>query len=174
MRAIAERSLLLRVGADLPEIIKLRTEDFRDGWCSVKRLSAKNLEKKIRTQAWSFLRVADASLKSGVGETSQLAIARALTLALRTISANFNAVEVESIRLTQYPWFFVARVSISPYRIQQNASLPPADEAQPIPLVHLQTTVPYRSGEPYPHFVAEMPRLKAWSISSQPMRRESL
>ncbi len=174
MRAIAERGLLLRVGADLPETIALRTEDFRDGWCSVKTLSAKTLERKVRAQAWSFLRVADVSLRSGVGLTSQLAIARALTLALRTVSANFNAVEVENIRLTQYPWFFLARVSISLYRIQQDASLPPADEAEPIPVVHRQTTVPHRSGSPYPHFAAAIPQLKATLISSQPIERESL
>jgi hypothetical protein len=166
MRTIAERNLLLRLGVDLPGAIKLRTEEFREGWCRVKTLNAKKLERKIRAQAWSFVRMADVSLKSGVGETSQVAIARALALALRTISANFNAVEVENIHLTQYPWFFLARVRICPYRIQHNGLLALADESEPIPVAHRQRALRRRSGGLYTNIPAAMSQFSEILISS--------
>jgi hypothetical protein len=137
----------------------------------VKTLNAKKLEKKTRAQAWSFIRAADVSLKSGVGETSQLAIAKALTLALRGISGNFNAVEVLNIHLTQYPWFFLARVSISSCRIQQNAMPPMVNGSEPLPVAHRQRTPRRRSAALSPYFAAAMPQLKQILTSSQ--RRET-
>ena len=127
MRTIAEQNVLLRVRVELPVGLKLATHEFREGWNFVTG-DASRLEKKIRTRGWNFIKIADGTLKNGVGETSQEAIAGALKLALRQMSAHFNAVEVERIELTQYPWFYLAKVRIYPYRIQQDAILPVSDE----------------------------------------------
>lgn len=75
------------------------------------------------------LKSADGSLRSGVGETSQQAIACALQLALGCVSEQSNAVTFENIALTQYPWFFLAKVKANFYRIQQGEVLPMPNDA---------------------------------------------
>ncbi len=119
MHMIAELSLLLRERVELPAGLTVATEEFREGWSFARTANAKRLEKKIHTLGWNFIKMPDGSLRSGVGDTSQEAIASALKLALRRIGKHFNAAEVEHIELTQYPWFFLARVTVHPYRIQQ-------------------------------------------------------
>jgi len=123
MRSIEELNMLLHSRADLPTGLKLSTEEFEDGWSFVRRADARRLGKRIQTKGWNFIRFADGSLRSGVGETSQEAIASALKLALKRVSAHSNAVEVEHIELTRYPWFFLARVRVYPYRIQHGSTL---------------------------------------------------
>jgi len=110
MRTIAELNLLLHTTAELPTGLKLTTEEFDEGWSFVRRVDARRLEKRIHTRGWNFIRFAAGSLRSGIGDTSQEAIASALKLALRRVSNHSNAVEVEHIELTRYPWFFLARV----------------------------------------------------------------
>jgi hypothetical protein len=164
MRAIAELNVLLRTQIELPAGLKLATEEFREGWNFVRAGDARRLEKKIQTRGWNFIKIADGELRSGVGETSQLAIASALKLALRRVSTHFNAVEVEHIELTQYPWFFLARVRVYPYRIQEGAVLPVPDE-EPI---HSQPRgLPPQSPELFPHFGSAMPMLKEMLISAR-------
>ncbi len=138
MRTIAELNVLLRERTELPVGLKLATVEFREGWNFVRSADARRLEKRIQARGWNFIRIADGSLRSGVGDTSQEAIASALKLALRRVSKHFNAVEVEHIELTQYPWFFLARVRVYPYRIQQGAVLPVPDEAFPVPIASRQ------------------------------------
>ena len=121
MRNIAKRNVLLREQTELPDGLKLATDEFNEGWNIVRSGDVPRLKEKIQARGWNFIRVADGSLRSGVGDTSQKAIASALKLALRHVSEQFSAVEVERIELTQYPWFYLARVRVYPYRIQQDA-----------------------------------------------------
>jgi hypothetical protein len=102
-----------------------------------------------------------------VGETSQEAMASALKLSLRRISTYFNAVEVDHIELTQYPWFFLARVRVRPFRIQQGAALPIPEEVMPIPALHRQRCLPIDADVLFPHFGSAMPQLKQMLISSR-------
>jgi len=172
MLTIAELNMLLRVRTELPAGLRLATNEFREGWNFVK-VDAGRLEKKIRTRGWNFIKIADGSLRSGVGETSQQAIASALTLALRRVSEHFNAVEVEHIELKQYPWFFLARVRVYPYRIQQSAVLPVPDEAPPLPIAPRQRRLSPRAAALYPDFGIAMPQLKQLLISSAGPRDRS-
>jgi hypothetical protein len=167
MRAISELNVLMRVRIELPIGLRLMTEEFREGWNFVRASNAKRLGKKIETQGWNFIKIAHSSLRSGVGDTSQEAIASALKLALRRVSEDFNAVEVEHIELTQYPWFFLARVRVYPYRIQQGAALPVPDEALSIPIAARQRTLPPQSAELFPHFGSAMPMLKEMLVASR-------
>jgi len=167
MRTIAELNVLLRARAELPVGLKLATEVFREGWNFMRSGDVGRLEKKIQTRGWNFIKIADGSLRSGVGETSQEAIASALKLALRRVSTHFNAVEVEHIELTKYPWFFLARVRVYPYRIQQGAVLPVPDEAVEAPMTGRQRRLPPRSAELFPHFGSAMPMLKELLVSSE-------
>jgi hypothetical protein len=173
MRNIAELNMLLRVPVELPAGLKLATEEFREGWNFVRSGDARRLEKMIQTRGWNFIKIADGLLKSGVGETSQEAIAGALKLALRHVSTYFNAVEVEHIELTQYPWFFLARVRVYPYRIQQDAVLPLSDEAATMTIASRQRRLSPQAAEMYPHFGSDMSQLKKLLITSRSSQARS-
>lgn len=166
MRTIAELNVLLRTRAELPVNLKLATDEFREGWNFVRTVTAQRLEKKIRTRGWNFIKIADGLLRSGVGDTSQAAIASALKLALRRVSEHFNAVEVERIDMTQYPWFYLARVRVNSYLIQQAAVAPVPDEAVTMPISVRQRRLPPQSAELLPHFGSAMPMLKEMLLSS--------
>jgi hypothetical protein len=149
MPYIAERNVFLRARVEVPAGLKLMTKKFQEGWTFVSG-DASQVEKKIRTGGWSFVKIADPSLRSGVGESSQEAIASALRLTLRRISEHFNAVEVARIELTQYPWFFLARIRIYFYRIQQSVVPPVPDEAAHISIAPPQRRLPLHSAAMHP------------------------
>jgi hypothetical protein len=166
MRTITEQNMLLRMPVELPVGLKLTTHQFREGWNFVSG-DASRLEKKIRKRGWNFIKIADGALKSGVGETSQEAIASALKLALRRMSAHFNAVEVEHIALTQYPWFFLARVRIYPYRIQEGAVMPVSDDSELFTIAPSRKRLPLNAAALCPEFGSAMPELKQMLMLSR-------
>lgn len=167
MHNIAELNMLLRAQAELPSGLKLATLEFREGWNFVRPGDARKLEKRIQTRGWNFIKVGDGLLRSGVGDTSQEAIAGALKLALRRVSARFNAAEVEHIELTKYPWFYLARVRINPYRIQPDAALSLPEEEGHLSPAPRTRRLPANSAELYPEFGSAMPQLKAMLLSSR-------
>jgi hypothetical protein len=167
MRNIAELNMLLRAQVELPAGLGLATDEFREGWNFVRTGDALRLKKKIQARGWNFIKIGDGSLRSGVGETSQEAIAGALKLALRRVSEHFNAVEVAHIELTRYPWFVLARVKVNPYRIQPGAALPIADEDEPLPMAPHSRRLPANSAELFPQFGSAMPLLKQLLVSSR-------
>lgn len=166
MRKIAELSLLLRITAKLPEGLKFATDEFREGWSFSRSLDARRLEKKILGHGWNFIKIVDGPLRSGVGDTSQQAIAGALKLALRCVSSPFNAAQVDYIQLTRYPWFFLARVRVLPYLIQQGAVLPISDDLAPIASTPRQRWLELETTALFPQFASAMPQLKQMLISS--------
>jgi hypothetical protein len=167
LRNISELNMLLRAQAELPVGLKVTTDEFREGWKFVRTTNAKRLEKKIQTHGWNFIRIADGSLRSGIGETSQQAISGALKLALRRVNERFNAVEVEHIEITRYPWFFLARVRVYPYLLQQGAEIPEPDEAVPSLGASRQDSLPPFVVEPFPPSNSAMPTLGQKLVSSQ-------
>jgi hypothetical protein len=167
MRTIAEQNLLLRARIELPEGLKLATDEFREGWEFARIVNSYRLEKQIAAHGWNFIKVDNGQLRSGVGDTSQEAIANALNLALRRIGQNFNAAEVEHVELTQYPWFFLARVTVSPRRIQQGTELPLSIKADPIPAARPSRRLSPTAAALYPYFNSAMPQLKQMLISSR-------
>jgi hypothetical protein len=166
MRKITEMKILLRERVELPHDFELATDEFREGWKLVQSLDARGLEEEINAYGWHFIRIADGSLRSGVGETSQDAIGNALRLALRRVGELFNAAEIAHIELTQYPWFFLARVEIYPFRIQQSAILPLRDHYEPLPVKPRRRRLPISASALYPHFGSAMPELKQMLVSS--------
>jgi hypothetical protein len=118
MRDIAELTVLLRVRTEMPEGLKLTRDEFREGWNRLRTGNAKGLEKKIKAHKWDFTPVAKCTMAAGMGETSQRAIACALDHALAQVGADLDAIEVRNIQSTQYPWFWLARVSVYAFRIQ--------------------------------------------------------
>jgi hypothetical protein len=167
MQAITEMNMLVRTDIELPDNLKLTTDEFREGWNFARLVDVRRMEKKIVTLGWSLTRMGDGLLRSGVGDTSHEAIASALKLTLRHVSAYFNAAEVGHIELTQYPWFFLARVRVDPFRIQQGAAIAMPEEARAIPSLHRQRRLPIDAEVLYPHFGSAMIRLKQMLVSSQ-------
>jgi hypothetical protein len=166
MRDIAALNLLLRAGVELPAGLRLATDEFREGWNFVTG-DAGRLEKRIRSRGWNLIKIADRSQKSGVGKTSQEAIGNALRHALRQISEHFNAVEVGRIELTEYRWFFLARVELCPYRIQKDAVAAVLDDAPSHPIVSPQRRLPMNSPALDPHLGAMAPMLKEMLVLSR-------
>lgn len=133
MYTIAESKLLLRAHVELPANFRLKTADFQEDWSFVQNASAKQLQRKTRTFGWALVQGTKGLQGSGVGDTSQLAIAVALKLALRSVAKQWNAAEVQQIALTRYPWFYLARLSVYPYHIQHTSLLPLNDKVRSLP-----------------------------------------
>jgi hypothetical protein len=123
MRKITELDVLLRAQAELPAGFKLAQQTFSAGWSFMRLGDVGRLEKMVRGRGWSCIRSAEGQLHGGVGKTSQEAVSSALSLALLQLNTHFNAVEVEGIEVSSYPWFVLARVRVYPYRIQEGAEL---------------------------------------------------
>ncbi|MGA3010022.1 MAG: hypothetical protein ABSD72_07145 [Terracidiphilus sp.] len=167
MRTIAQSHILLRNRLELPEGIRLATEEFREDWSFVRSRNVLRLEKQLVLHGWSFVRIADGAMRSGVGDTSQEAIASGLKLALRHINTHFNAAEVEYIELTQYPWFALARVRVLPCIIRRGAALSGAYESEALPVIRSSRHLSAHKATLYPHFDSGMPQLKKMLILSK-------
>ncbi len=157
MRNITELTILLRERVELPGGFELATEEFREGWNFAPAVNAQQLEIKVQKRGWNIIKIAEGLQACGVGDTSQEAIAGALKVALRNIGQHFNAVEIEHIELIQYPWFFLARVGVCPYRIQQGAAMPAAGDTGDLPIVRPHRCLPSQSSASYPQFGSAMP-----------------
>jgi len=166
MRAIVEQNLLVRAQIELPAGLKMAREEYREGWSFARSADARRLQRKIAKHGWNLVRSNAGFERSGVGPTSQHAIAGALTLALRRLTAQFNAVEIEQIQLTQYPWFFLARVIVHPYRIQQGGMLSGCDDTTPLPVRARQGSLPVHKAALHPLFASAMPHLKEMLVVS--------
>jgi hypothetical protein len=118
MTTISESNVLLRADVPLPAGFKVATDEFHQGWNRMRSGGAGRLDKKIKARGWSFTRAPGGTLRSGVGKTAQEAIGSALCQALAEMDQDSHAVEVGQMQVTSYPWFFVARVRVEPYRIQ--------------------------------------------------------
>ena len=167
MRSIREFDVLIREPIEIPARIEFATEEFREGWSLVELVDTRCLENIIDSLGWRFIRNTRGSLSSGVGETSQEAIVGAIRIALGLVNEHFNAVEVEHIALTQYPWFFLAKVRVCPYQLQQNGFLAVPDGAAPrcpLPGAGCCRQMPPRSTR---NFASALPQLKQMLISSQ-------
>jgi len=167
MRNITESNMLLRTPLALPEDLGVATETFREGWQFVRTANAKKMKQKIKARGWNFIRIGDGSLRSGVGDTSQEAIASALRLALLRVGKQFSAAEVEHIEISRYPWFFLARVRVYPYWIQQSEDLPLPVSAPAPPQFPRQRRLPLNAAALYPQFGSAMPMLKQMLVSSR-------
>jgi len=134
MHDITEFAMLSRITVGLPGNLALATEDFQEGCGFVRSCDVHWLDKEIRRRGWHFIWIAEPSLRSGVGETAQAAIAGAPKLALRRVNPGFNVANIDRIELIQYPWFFIAKVRVSPYQIQQNTVLKMTERAMHLPM----------------------------------------
>lgn len=160
MHNISEHNVLLRTQAELPAGLKLATDPFLEDWKFVRTGDAQRLQRKIEKRGWHFIAIADGALRSGVGHSAQTALASAVRLALRRVSVFFNAVEIRHVQITNYPWFFLARIVVAPYRIQQGPVMPVPDGPLPLPIHSRQRPLPSYALDPFPEFGSAMPLLR--------------
>jgi hypothetical protein len=170
MYVIAESSMFVRAQTELPSGLKLTTQEFREGWNFVGIKEARLLEKKILRQGWRTIRIVDGWMRSGVGETPQAAVGNALNLALRKVSPHFNAVEVGHVEWMHYPRFFLARVMVKPYRIQNGAIVPVLDDPLPLRTTLRPRLLPLDAAVLFPNFSSAMPMLKEMLTRSRSLQ----
>jgi hypothetical protein len=166
MLKIAESKVLLKVKSAWPEGFKVAGEEFRAGWTVMRTGGAQRLQKKIQTHGWHLVRLVEGALRSGVGSSAQLAVGNALALALRHVDAASSAVEVESIEVTRYPWFFLARVSVRPFRAQRHAAPTSRQAAGFADVPETNRRTGSLSAELYPQLAGAMPLLKGMLTAS--------
>jgi hypothetical protein len=124
--------MFLRNGCPLPEGFRLKLQRFNEHWMSAGDISSAGLDVALRSAGWHFMWVQKICTRSGFGRTESSALAQATNRALGRISGRFNAAEVDSVRVSAYPGFRVARVTAHARQIQEQSSLDAAG-GQPVP-----------------------------------------
>jgi hypothetical protein len=112
----------------LPDGLDLIQERFCGTWMSVKDTMAAALDVKVRNAGWHFMWLEDAYARFGVGRTATSAIDKAIASALDRIKDRFNAAELESVNVSKYRGFWVAKITLYARQIQHQASLSLVDE----------------------------------------------
>jgi hypothetical protein len=167
MRNIAELNFLVRGQVEAPNSFKLATETFREGWNFVRFMDARRLEKDIHAHGLDCVSISDGAQKSGVGKSAQEAIANALEITLRHISQHYNIAKIGHIELTQYPWFYLSRVVVCPYRVEQDAIEISRGVTVSLPIVPTHRRLQVYAPALYPYFGYAIPMLKEMLILSK-------
>jgi hypothetical protein len=112
-------SVFLRNDCILPGHLDPLTEAFGDHWMCVKMIPAAVFDTMIRQAGWHYIWMTGACSRAGWARTSEKAIEKALDRALEALSWQSNAADFESVRVTKYPGFHVANVTVARRRIQE-------------------------------------------------------
>jgi hypothetical protein len=116
-------TVFLRDECILPSQFDLLQEPFCKGWAEAIGTVATELDATIRDAGWHFMWMVDSHASLALGRTAEAAIHRALARALPVVKGRFNAAELDSIHVTNFPGFRLARVSVQARQIQSQASL---------------------------------------------------
>jgi len=111
-------SVFLRNECVLPSQLDLLQEPFCNGWTEAIGTVASELDAAIRGAGWHFMWTVDSQASQALGRTAETAIHRALARALPVVKRRFNAAELDSIHVTNFPGFRLARVSVQARQIQ--------------------------------------------------------
>jgi hypothetical protein len=120
--------MFLRAGCTLPNGLDLKQVQFGNSWMSVENAANTALDAAVRKAGWHFMWIVNACSRFGFGRTGASAAKRAITRALEQTQARFNAAELGSIKMSQYPGFQIARATLLTRHIQERASLGLIDE----------------------------------------------
>lgn len=125
------RSVFLRRECILPARLDPLREPIGDGWTRVEEISAPVFDTMIRQAGWHYMWVPPNCVRRSFGANTEVAIVRALTRALGSIPRRFNAAELDSVRVTKWPGFYIATVTLQSRQIQEHTSLDPVEEQHP-------------------------------------------
>ena len=95
---------------------------------SVKDTMAATLDLKVRDAGWHFMWLEDVYARFAVGRTTTSAVDKAIAGALGRTKDRFNAAELDSVSVSKYLGFRVAKITLYARQIQQRASLSLVDE----------------------------------------------
>jgi hypothetical protein len=115
--------IFLRTACVLPDRLTLPKRQFSEEWMSLDETTSAALDAKVRSAGWHFIWLKEACSRLAAAQTESVAIAKALSRALKSIKRGFNAAEFDSLRVTKYPGFRVAKVTLHARHIQQDALL---------------------------------------------------
>lgn len=115
----------------MPDGIVLFQVPFGTDWAILQDTVATTLDRKIRAVGWHFMWLLDSASRRGLGRTDESAIRSALMRALAHVRGRFNAAELDSVRISKYPGFRVARVRLLTRHIQQETGLDSLKEIAP-------------------------------------------
>jgi hypothetical protein len=125
---VKPHAIFLRTGCTLPDGLALRQEQFCGTWTSVEDTMPFVLDAKVRSLGWHFMWLEDAYSRFGIGLTATSAIHNAITRALDRVKSRFNTAELNSVKISKYPGFQLAKITLHARHIQQAASLGLIDE----------------------------------------------
>ena len=94
----------------------------------VEEFPALVFDSMVRRAGWHFMWLQGACCRRGYGLSVQTAIRRGLLRALNGVPRAFNAAELDSVEITEYPGFQIAVVIVQPLHIQEHAQLKVASE----------------------------------------------
>jgi hypothetical protein len=116
-------TIFLRNGCILPSQFALRQEPFSKGWAEAMGTVAAELDARIRSVGWHFMWLADSYSSRALGRTAESAIHRAVARTLPAVRERFNSAELDSMHVTSFGGFHIARVTVNARQIQRQASL---------------------------------------------------
>lgn len=116
-------SVFLRTSCILPQYLDPLREPIGDNWTHVDQIGTPVFDTMIRHAGWHFICVHGTCSRRGFGVTRDDATHRAVVRALKEVTSQCNAAELDSVRVTKYPGFHVARATVQPRQIQQHTSL---------------------------------------------------
>jgi hypothetical protein len=125
---VKPHAIFLRAECVLPDGLNLAQEQFCKAWMSIEDTTSIVLDEKVRTAGWHFMWLADTCSYSGVSRMATSAVNKAIIGALKRIQGRFNAAELDSIKISKYPGFHVAKITLHTRHIQQQTSLSLIDE----------------------------------------------
>lgn len=116
-------SVFLRNGCILPDRIAPCRQPIGEEWSVVEEIPALVFDTMIRRAGWRFMWWHESCSRRGIGLTEEVAVRRALSRALKGVSKRFNAAELDSLQITQYPGFQIANIKLQTLQIQRHSSL---------------------------------------------------
>ena len=128
-------SVFLRSDCILPGRLNPSKQPVGPDWSIVEEIPALVFDTMVRQAGWHFMWLQEACSRRGFGLTEEAAVRRALSGALKAVSKRFNAAELDSVQISQYPGFQIANVTVQTLQIQEHASLNIAagQDPQPVP-----------------------------------------
>ena len=121
-------AIFLRIGTVLPDNVDFAQKSFSEGWMAVRTTTVNTMDRVIRQAGWHFVWLVESAAGMAAGLSEAAACDHAAALALNRIHARFNTAELGPVRVTKYPGFYVAKVTLHTRQIQPQSSLGLVDE----------------------------------------------
>ena len=116
-------SVFLRTGCEMPPHFDLAQHPCADGWMLLEEIEAAVFDTMIRHAGWHFVCLQRPYSRSGVGLSRDEAVHQALVRALKGLKVGFNAAALESVQVSSYPVFRIAKVTLQSCHIQRYTPL---------------------------------------------------